>query len=294
MSAANPEHHRHVLQRIVVIGLLTLVVCSSLSMRQCPAIPRWGRSSRTSQILRKGQQQAQQAAQQRRQQMIQALNQQITAATQVLSQIQSNAAKTEQELKAANARLEGIRQSVEGAHEDAAVGAKTLREIETELIRQQGTDSELAKAERTLEEARLEVHETIMLVTQLPPIPIEPGKDPKRADIARLSAQQYESLKRDQRYQGAEAVCRSAAAAVAHIRKDVFEQDSAWRSAHRDLLAANKREKESAADRSHAGAEVARDRGQLRSQQSIASEAQAMIARAQDQLRQLGVNPKKG
>ena len=82
------------------------------------------------------------AAKAHREKMISSLQQQVAKAQQILEKAASKSQMTQAELNSATSRLSGIREEIEDTQHDAVEAAKTLHEVEAELLAHQGPGSE--------------------------------------------------------------------------------------------------------------------------------------------------------
>ena len=98
--------------------------------------------------------QAAAAAAARKQQMIKATQQEVAVARQVLGSAESQAGMSQAQVAQAVEKLSGIREAIKTASSDVQEAAKALREIEAEIIAEQGADSDVVRAQTNLDQAK--------------------------------------------------------------------------------------------------------------------------------------------
>ena len=195
---------------------------------------------------------------------IDSIRAQVAAAQQVLAAAEAATGASQAELDAIRKRVSSIREAMDAAEDGEDELREDLREIESRVLKAQGTDSDYGKAQKRLEEARDEV--------------AKGHNEPRvESDPDHLIAEQtIQSARRD--------IERAKAAALAN--------DSEWKATSqqlRELVAKNAK-----VGQSNGGAMGRMSAAhELRDAQEIAANARAVIARGESQLRQLGATIKK-
>lgn len=193
-------------------------------------------------------------------------------------------------MNAASSKLDGIRQGIEDTHHDAAEAAKTLRELESEIMLAQSPGSEFAKASVAADDAKRTVHTTIHNVLNLPVDQDQPGIDSVQAHLKALDESQRETLEGDVRYKNAERILKDANRNLAQVRHAIFEADKDWVAAHQELTDASHQRREDEKDRRRAGAAMAGKKHELQNMSNVAANARSIIAIGEYRLQQLGVS----
>lgn len=230
------------------------------------------------------------AARAQRAQLIKNLQNQVSNARQVLSSLESKSVMTQSQLTSASARLEGIQQSIKDSHQDAVAAAKTLRDIEAEIVQAQTPTSEFAKANAAVDDARKAVHETMHEVLKLPVESDQSGIDGGRAELQKLSDSQRDTLMADARYKEADQTLRDAIRTVGQLRLQLFQDDKDWTAAHQDLTDAHQKQRDEEKERRVNGTAVTGKKHELQNMATVAANARSIIAMGEFRLRQLGAS----
>ncbi len=230
------------------------------------------------------------AARAQRARMISSLQQQVVNARQILQKAESQSQMTQAELNAASSKLSGIREEIDNTQHDAVKVAKTLHDIEAELIAHQSPDSEYGKAQATADEVKNEVHLTIHKVLNLPMHELKPGTDPRKEDLKQLTITQLSTLQENPSYIDAEKSLKDAIQNASRVRQKLLQADSEWVAAHEDLVNANHDKRDGEKERRLTGSAAAGKKQELQNVNSVAQTARAIIARGEYQLRQLGAS----
>lgn len=230
------------------------------------------------------------AARAQRAQLIKNLQNQVSNARQVLSSLESKSVMTQSQLTSASSRLEGIQQSIKDTHQDAVAAAKTLRDIEAEIVLAQTPTSEFAKANAAVDDARRAVHVTMHEVLKLPIENAPPGVNEVRADLQKLSDSQRDTLMADVRYKEADQTLRDAIRKVGQLRLQLFQADKDWAAAHQDLIDAHQKKRDEEKERRVTGTAVTGKKHELQNMATVAANARSIIAMGEFRLRQLGAS----
>lgn len=230
------------------------------------------------------------AAKAQRARLISSVQQQVVNAQQILQKAESQSQMTQAELNAANTKLSGIREDIGNTQHDVVEAAKTLRDIEAELIAQQTPDSEYGKALATADEVKNDVHLTIHRVLNLPMQELKPGLDPRKEDLKQLTITQMSTLQDNQSYIDSDMSLKDAIQKVSHFRQKLFQDDSEWVAAHEDLVNANHDKRDGEKERRMTGSSAAGKRQELQNVNNVVQTARSIIAQGEYRLRQLGAS----
>lgn len=234
------------------------------------------------------------AAKARKERTIKSIQQQVAAARQVLAAAESQTAMSQAQVNQALSKLSGIRDDLETGHDDAEQAAKTLHEIEAEILAEQQPDSDLGRAQAVVAQAKDDVHREIHRVLRLPNVHEKPGDAARLTDLANLSPVQRKLLENDNGYRSAQDRMREAGRNADQVRQKLLQADSNWVAASQDLAEAKKRSRDESQQAKTAGLSSLGDRRDLRSAQNVAAAARAIIAQGEARLRQLGAKSSGG
>lgn len=268
---------------LLITFLLLVVCCDSAEARRRRRRSR-GRSRAA----------AAAAAKRRKQQMIQTIQKQIQAAQRVLAAAQSKGAMSQQQVSQALAELSSLHSNIEAAREDVQAMRQTLRSIEEDILDEQEPDSEYGRAEAALEKAKKELHRVVHSYVHRPDDPDQSTDGALFSDLAQLSNAQRKTLEADRRYHEAKAAQQAAGRDLEHVKQALFEKDSYWVSARKDLTEAENRARDTSQQAAAAGVGSLGERQDLRDAQKVAAMARAVIQRGQARLRALGVKSTGG
>lgn len=229
----------------------------------------------------------------RKKQMIQATQQQVAQAQKILSAAESQTAMSEQELASALAQISVLRKEMETARLSVQEATKTLQSIEKEILDEQPPTSDYSRAQAALEKVQRELHEIVHRYVQVPDNADTSDESARYAEIAKMSPEQRQLLETDGSYQRAMSAMKDALQVRDDERKKLFEQDSQWIAAHRDLVEARKAVREPDRQAKSLGHSTLSNKQQLQQAQMIAAEARAVILQGELQLQAFGVRPKK-
>lgn len=266
--------------RIVLLGIVAILGISSVLSDNAAAVPYRGRSSYSGRAAA--------AAKAQRAKMVKNLQNQVSSARQVLTNLESQAVMTQSQLTAASTQLEGIQQGIEDIQHDAADAAKSLHEIESEILLAQTSSSEYSKANTAVDAAKKAVHLAIHEVLNLSLEDDQPSIDPVRDHMKNISDSQRDSLQTDARYKEANTTLREAIRNVGQVRTKLFQDSKDWAAAHQDLIDANHKKHEEEKTRRQTGTAVTGKKHELQNMASIAANARSIIAQGEFQLRQMG------
>jgi hypothetical protein len=253
-------------QRLTVAALLAAILLAAASA--CPA--QSGKKNR-------GRKAAAAAAAQK-QRVAEKLQRQLGAARQVLAAAQSSGSLSQQALDEAAQKLSSIRAELEQNRLDAKEAEKTMRAIEAEILTEQPADSEYIRLKMAVDGAR---HSLEREIRRLLPA----------ADPASLTAAERKTMDTSDAYRQAKLELGIAAKALDRERQKLFQADPQWTAAQKDLYAARQEEARQEQSSVATGVGTLDDKQNLKSAQSLAAAAEAMIALAEARLRRLGVNP---
>lgn len=229
----------------------------------------------------------------RKKQMIQATQQQVAQAQKILSAAESQTAMSQQELATALSQISVLRKEMETARLSVQEATKTLQSIEKEILDEQPPTSDYSRAQAALEKAQRELHEIVHRYVQVPNDADTSDESARYAEIAKMSPEERHLLETDGSYQRALSAMKDALRVRDDERQKLFEQDSQWIAAHRDLLEARKAVREPDRQAKSLGHSTMSDKQQLQQAQMIAAEARAVIMQGELQLRALGARPTK-
>jgi hypothetical protein len=289
VSSHHPDHSRdmradqsRVLRgsKGVVLALLSIVLVTSLLSGTSNARRSGhyrGRSRRSSAISRAYRAQA-----------IQNIRAQVSLARSVLANAESQAAMSQATVSNSISQLSGIREQIEGAHDDVAQAAKTLHELEKDILDEQTPDSELKIAETVLQQAKNSMHAALHRVFNIPHKSGESNESARLIEFESLSNEQKEILEKDPGYQIAQRDLQTAAAQVAQRRREVFLADKEWVEARQALAEADRHSRKGTQQATTAGMSLFGGQQKLHSSQQLAASARSIIAFGEARLRQLG------
>lgn len=263
--------------------LLLLMVALLLGLA-CPSANARGRSRGSAKA-------AAAAAKARKQRAIKALQQQVAAAQQVLSAAESQAAMSQSEVTRAAETLSGIREQIKSERLNVQEANKALQELESEILGQQGPDSDYARTQAKLKSARHTLHRVMHRVLTLPDDSDQADEAARLRDLARLSQEDKAKLEQDLDYQVAQENVKLAARRHDEARRTVLEANAEWVAARKELADNEKSVRESSEHSQGAALSSLDDRQNLHRAQTIAAEARAIIAQGEARLRQLGATP---
>lgn len=277
LPITRPTAARHRLRcGVVVLPLLvTALVLDSVSMAAAPR----NRSNRS----------ATAAAAARKKQMIQSIQNQVSAARQVLTAAESQTTMSQSQLSAAIARIEEAKQSIGEADSSGDSSMATLRGIEERLLDAVEPDSELGRAEAAVENAHelldRELHRILTL-------PLHDGKltaEDRESDRQLLSKSDRDSLRSDAEYQQALRDLGAAKQQYSRLRMDFFKRDSEWVAVSQSCREAARDEDKARQQATTAARQALPARREARNAQEVAEVARLTIAQGEALLRQLGV-----
>jgi hypothetical protein len=229
----------------------------------------------------------------KKKQMIQATQQQVAQAQKILSAAESQTAMSQQELASALAQISALRKEMETARLDMQEATKTLRSIEQEILDEQPPNSDYSRAQAALGKTQRELHEIVHRYVQTPDDGDTSNELARYAEVAKMSPEDRQLLETDGSYQPAMSAMKAALQVRDDERRKLFEQDSQWQAAHRDLLEARKATRQSSREANAIGHSTLSDQQELRQEQAVAAEARAVVLQGELQLRALGVRPPK-
>jgi hypothetical protein len=222
---------------------------------------------------------------------IQNIQQQIGIARNVLGSAESKAAMSQSTVSSAISRLTDAREQINSAHEDVALAAKALHDLEKEILADLPPNAELNIAKEVLQQAKNSMHDALHRLFNIPHVTGKSDEAARLAEFESLSDEQKAILEKDPGYQVAQREMQAAAAQVTHLRREVLMADKEWVDARQELTDADKRSREGTQQATTAGMSMFGGQQKLRSNQQIAAFARSVIAQGEARLRQLGANP---
>ena len=278
-TARNP---RRTIQSWLVALLSVLVIFSIIADSATAARRRGSSRGRSRQSLA--------AAKAYKAKAAQSIQRQLDAARNVLANAESQAAISEATVSNAISQLSDIRVQIENAHDDVAQAAKTLHELEKEILADQLPNSELIIAQEVLRQAKNTMHDALHRVFN---ILHESGVSDETArlrEFESLSDEQKVMLEKDPSYQVAQRDMQTAAAQVTRLRRELFLADKQWVDARQELTDADKSSREGTRQATTTGMNMFGGQQKLRSNRQVAAAARSVIAQGEARLRQLGAS----
>lgn len=235
----------------------------------------------------RGRSSARQAAAARKQQLIKVLQQQLTVARQVLAAAESKQSMSSHEVNQAISQLSDLRTSIDEAQVDAREAAKTLHEIEAEILAQQSANSDVVKSEAVLAQAKTRLHAAIHQVIALPDDFDKPAESARLGDLAKMTDEDRKRLDNHDEYLKAKRELTDATRRLSHSKKVLLEQDADWVAARDQLREAEQTAQRGKQQATTVGVGSLDARQDLRKSQAVASTAREMIGQLEFRLRQL-------
>lgn len=232
---------------------------------------------------------ARQAAAARKQQMIKVLQNQLVVARQILVAAESKQSMSSHEVSQAINQLSELRTSIDEAQVNAREAAKSLHEIESEILDQQPPESDFAKDQARLEEAKVQVHATIHQTISLPDDSDKPADLARLGDLAKLTSEDRQRLEGNENYLRAKRDLIEATRRLSQAKKSLLEQDSDWIAARDELREAEQKASQGKQQATTIGVGSLDARQDLRKSQTVATTARGLVAQLEYRLRQLGV-----
>ncbi len=215
----------------------------------------------------------------------------IAAAEEVLESAVSSQEMSEQELEADHERIVEARAAIDGGVAQQIESNKTMREIEARLLAEQGSDSEVVRAQAKVEAARAAIDREVHRVLSLPPHDGTPTSAECAHEIAMLSPDQKERLDGDASFSEAIAKLRAAVQEVARVRQALFETDPDWVAARDKAVKAKQAQTQGNRDLDKVtGVGRLSLNLELHGAQELAAEARAVIAAGRAAIRSLGAS----
>jgi chromosome segregation ATPase len=231
-------------------------------------------------------------ARQARQRAIDAVRKEIAAAKQILEQLQSKQSLSQSQLQEAASQLSARRKDADAAEHDDAEIHRKLREIEERVLSNQGPESEYGRQAEIVEASRKSLDAELHRVTGLEPHPADADMESERVkELAGLSEDQRGRLNADERYKAARDDLQKQRRKLETVEQQVLAADPEWKRTVEDHERAEKEEDKAQTAQRSSARDSNRAMAQVRSQQELASRAQAVIANGEAKLRQLGVQP---
>ncbi len=215
------------------------------------------------------------------------LRSRIKAAEQLLHKAQSAAGLSANELQAAGNELQQAKAAIDAAKQEELAARQQLREIEEDILAEQGSDSELSQAQTAVDQALQASEQEFYRVTEIAPDSIPAGQS-YQVTLNSLEPYQMSQLEADPDYQTARANFKAAVAKRDHVRQQLLHQDSEWQAAQAELQAA----KSEVVDAQRSGVAAGKDglvaKTQFRNASELTQYCQQFLQVAHVQLRQLG------
>jgi hypothetical protein len=218
------------------------------------------------------------------------LQQQVAQAKQILADASTKGALSQQQVNAAASKLSGIHQELVDARASAAEARKTLHEIEKEILDEQKEDSEYAIAIKAVAEAKEELNRVVHSYAKLPQEGGRSAEAHRFFELSKMSPEERKALEADAAYLEAKGSVARGAKVIDGIKKGLFEADSQWVEASKDLAAAEQAAHDADRHASTVGVGSLGVRQDARNAQQVAAQAQAIIAQGEAQLRALGAS----
>jgi hypothetical protein len=224
-----------------------------------------------------------------RQAAINSIRAQIAVAEAVLESALSRQEISEKELAAAQARIVEARAVIDGAVAQQVESNATMREIETRLLAEQGSDSECVQAQAKAEAMRAAIDREVHRVLSLPPHAGTPTPADYTHELAMLSPDQKEKLDGDALFLEAIAKLRAAMQEVARARQALFEKNPDWVVARDKAVKAKQAQTQADRDLGKVtGVGQLSRKLELHDAQALAAQARAVIAAGRAAIRSLG------
>jgi chromosome segregation ATPase len=199
-------------------------------------------------------------------------------ARRLLAAAEGQITMSEAELNEAYQKLTSIRTDLEQARSDARDAEQELASLEKEIVETQGANSELARAQAALKNARAEADRLMRKLTGV-------------NDSAKLTKDQRALLDANGVYLTAKKELGQAARNVDRVKQKLFQADDRWKAARDDLKEAREATKKGRELSTTAGLGSLSDKQNLTTAKKVAAMARAVIALTEFRLRQLGASP---
>lgn len=229
---------------------------------------------------------------QQRERTIAALRQEVSAAKQVLQELNASEEQTASGLKSSAARLSTARRDVESAEQADNDLHRRLREIESRVLSAQNPQTEYGLQQAEIEAARrrldAEMHRVLGLEEHPDGVATEAGRIQELSAVSNAERQRLEA---DEGYVRARQELVAARQKLDGIRLQLLTGDPEWVKAIDEHGDAERIERESKAEQRSSATAVTQTRELIENREQLAARARSAINQAESRLRALGAKP---
>lgn len=243
----------------------------------------------------RNQKQATAASEAERARIIKSLEAQVAAAKKVLSAAQSKNEMTDDRAREAIKALASIRGEIESASADVHEAARMLRSIEADILDDQDSDSEFARAQTAVDSSEAGLRKLIYKLANsnepAKPQVTQGDNDPEEESpnliLSKLPKSTAEFIRNDPAYTVANKDANEARHHLVTVRTALFESDSQWQAAKRALDKARARSRDETSMAHPAQADAAAKIQYAQNVDGIIAQAKAIIAHGERNLEKL-------
>ena len=265
--------------RLLIICILTICMCVVCTNGASAARRSRGRSNGA-------------AMKARREQAIKAAQSQYDSAQKVLAAAQSSGTGATARLQSVLAEMTNAASELRQARSETQGLLKDLAEIEDDILLEQPSDSLYSRSALETRETKNQIAAIEKRLTEAPEFfskveAIRAAEGPAAAFRWRQSM-----LASDPQLSALKLTLTSQVDKQAKLKRELFQQDSEWRSAHDSLLQCQTEERKAKAEVYASAPDRAEPKREIKDARQAVAAARSAMAQAEQVLRSLGASPK--